>query len=55
METLTEVSLLQYIASNIKIMKHQVTWISVGKLQAMNNSTEQMTFNCHAVNDIFVP
>ena len=55
METLTEVSVPPYITSIVKIMKDQVTWCSVHKLQAMNNSAEQMTFNCHAVNGVFLP
>ena len=55
METLIEVSMPQYIMNNIKIVKHQVAWFSVRKLQAMNNSAEQMTFNCYAVDGIFVP
>lgn len=49
METLTEESVPQYIASNIKIVKQQVAWWSVRKLQAMYNSAEEMSFNCHAV------
>ena len=55
METLTEVSVPQYTASNIKIVEQQVAWCSVRKLQAMNNSAEEMSFNCHAVNGVFVP
>ena len=45
----------QYTASNIKIVKQQVAWCSVRKLQAMYNSGEEMSFNCHAVNGVFVP
>lgn len=49
METLTEQSVPQYTARNIKIVKQQVAWCSVRKLQAMYNSAEEMSFNCHAV------
>ena len=55
METLTEQSVPQYIASNIKIVKQQVAWCSVRKLQAMYNPSEEMSFNCHAVNGVFEP
>jgi len=55
METIAEESVPQYIASSIKIVKQQVAWCSVRKLQAMYNSAEEMSFNCHAVNGVFVP
>ena len=55
METLTEESVPQYNASNIKIVKQYVAWCSVRKLQAMYNSAEQMSFICDALNGVFVP
>ena len=55
MESLTEVSMSQYTVNSFKIVKDQEAWCSVRKLQAMYNSAEQMTFNCHTVNGAFVP
>ena len=55
METLTEQSVPQYTARNIKIVKQQVAWCSVRKLQAMGNSAKEVSFNFHAVNGVFVP
>ena len=55
MESLTEVCMSQYTANSFKIVKHQVAWCSVGKLQAMYNSAGQITFNSHSVNGAFVP
>ena len=49
MKTLTEESVPQYTVSNIQIVKQQVAWCSVRKLQAMCNSAEEMSFHCHAV------
>lgn len=55
METIAEESGPQYIASNIKIVKQQVAWCSVRKLQGKYNSAELTTFNSHPVNGVFLP
>lgn len=51
METLTEQSVPQYIASNIKIVKQQLAWCSVRKLQAKCNSVFVVT----QFKGVFVP
>lgn len=51
METLTEQSVPQYIASNIKIVKQQLAWCLVRKLQAVCNSVFVVT----QFNGVFVP
>ena len=51
METLTEQSVPQYTASNIKIVKQQLAWCSVRKLQAKCNSVFVVT----QFKGVFVP